>query len=92
MTLYIPLWTKSGVQSNVAEPSPLSVNEAPEGNVDAEKAGMVESASLADSPKLNRTPSVVDWAPIADMTGVWLPASVTVIVTISESVRAPSKA
>ena len=90
MTLYVPLWVKFGVQSKNPEPSPLSTKVAPAGSVEVDRAGIVLSASVAEMPKLRLTPSVTDWVPIELRTGVWLPDSVTVIATTSESIRAPS--
>ena len=92
MTLYVPLWVKSGDQSKDAEPSPLSVNMAPAGSERAKRAGMVLSASLLVRLKLRVAPSVVDLGPIVLKTGVWLPASLTVMLTTSLSTSEPSEA
>ena len=90
MTLYVPLWTKSGVQLKSAVPSPLSTKVAPEGKLMADKVGIVASRSEADKLKLSRTPSVLPFAPIGSKTGAWLPDSMTVMVTCSESTAAES--
>ena len=76
---------KSGVQLNVPVPSPLSTNVAPGGSGEALSAGIVPSGSLADTPNVSNTFSVVLCGPIGLNTGAWLPASFTVIVTTSES-------
>ena len=84
MTLYIPAWVRPGVQSKVPVPFALSMNTAPLGRADVVKDGVL-SMSVAETPKFRLTPSFVDCAPIAASTGNWLPPSLTVIVTISES-------
>jgi len=88
----VPLWVKSGDQSKEAVPSPLSVKTAPAGSARAKRAGMVLSASEAERAKLRVAPSVVDLGPIELKSGVWLPASLTVILTTSLSVSSPSEA
>ena len=92
MTLYVPLWIKFGVQSKDAEPSPLSVNMAPLGRLEVVRMGMVASTSVALIAKLRFTPSKTVLLPIVARTGAWLPPSVTVMVTTSESFEAPSEA
>ena len=80
-----------GVQSNEPEPSPLSVNAAPGGSAEV-VSETVPSISVADTPNDSSTFSVADWAPIAARVGAWLPASFTVIETISESIAVLSSA
>ena len=92
MTLYIPLWVKFGVQSKDAVPLALSVKVAPAGSVEADSVGMVASASVAERAKLRLAPSETVWLPMAAKTGGWLPASLTVMATISESEAVPSEA
>ena len=75
---------KSGVQENEPVPSRLSVNVAPAGSAEVVRVGIL-SASVADTPKLSSTFSVVLCGPIGASTGSWFPASRTVIVTTSES-------
>ena len=65
---------------------------APEGKLEVDRAGMVLSGSVAAMLKLRFSPSVTDLAPIALKSGAWLPDSVTVMVTTSESVATPSVA
>ena len=83
---------KVGVQSKSAVPSALSTKVAPEGKAEVESTGTVLSASEAVTTKLRLTFSVVLRAPMELKTGVWLPASVTVIVTTSLSESKPSEA
>ena len=83
---------KSGVQSKVPVPSPLFTKVAPAGSDDVDRLGIVLSGSLAVIPKLRLVPSVADLAPMAIRTGAWLPTSITLIETISESLAAPSEA
>jgi len=73
-------------------PSPLSVKTAPEGRLEVERVGMVESASEAETTKFRLIPSVTVFEPIAVSSGAWLPDSPTVMVTISESAATPSEA
>ena len=58
---------------------------APAGSVDVLRLGVVPSGSLAETAKFKLRPSVTLCAPIVARIGVWLPASLTVIETISES-------
>ena len=83
---------KSGVQSNEPEPSPLSMKLAPVGKLEVESKGVAPSTSVALTPKVKFIPSVVPFGPMVASTGFWLPASMTVMVTISESVKKPSDA
>jgi len=92
VTLYTPAWVKAGSQSKVAVPSPLSTRVAPSGRLTASNDGSVVSASLAERPKFKLTFSTVVCAPITASTGGWLPASMTVTATTSESIRKPSVA
>ena len=92
MTLYVPLWVKLGVQSKVPLPLALSMKVAPPGKVEVESTGIVLSASLAVMLKLRLEPSVIPFEPMVARTGVWLPASVTVMATTSESTSKPSEA
>ena len=80
-----------GVQSKLPVPLPLSVNDAPAGSAEV-ASETVPSISVAETPNDSSTFSVVDRAPIAARTGAWLPASFTVIETISESTAALSSA
>ena len=89
---YSPACTKVGVQSKVPVPSPLSINEAPDGKVDVVRLGIIPSGSVADTAKLRLTPSSVALEPIEFRIGVWLPASVTLMVTSSLSIAKPSPA
>ena len=82
----------AGVQSNTPVPSPLSTKVAPIGRSVAVKRGKVLSASVAEIPKLRFAPSRTVCCPMVASIGFWLPASVTVMVTISESLRKPSLA
>jgi len=59
----------SGVQSNVPVPSPLSINDAPNGSVEAVRTGMVESGSTAEIPIVNNISSGVYWFPITARNG-----------------------
>jgi len=68
------------------QPPLLAVNEAPLGRAEVDRAGIVLSGSEAETEKLRLTPSVVPLEPMAARVGVWLPASLTVIVTTSLSV------
>ena len=79
VTLKLPAWVKSGVQSNVAVPLPLSVKVAPVGSTELLKLGVVPSGSAAETEKLRLAPSLTNFAPMAASTGVWLPASSIVI-------------
>ena len=87
-----PACVKPGVHTNEPVPLPLSVYVAPEGNVDVVRMGVVPSGSEADVPKLSGAPSATDFAPMAASTGDWLPASITVRVTVSVSRSTPSEA
>ena len=89
MTLYIPDCTKFGVQSNEPLPLPLSTKVAPAGRADVVSDAM-PSPPVEETPKSNCMPSAVDCPPIVARTGAWLPASMTVIVTISLSTAAES--
>ena len=62
---------------------------APVGRVDVVRTGVL-SISLADIPIESSTFSVVDCAPIDVSIGSWLPPSLTVMVTTSESTEAES--
>ena len=88
----MPAWVKSGVQLKEALPLPLSVKMAPAGSERADRTGMVLSASVAEREKFKLTPSEVLCAPMAVSIGVWLPASLTEIETISVSAAEPSEA
>ena len=70
----------------------LSTKVTPAGRAEVEKVGVLPSASVAAMLKLRLTPSVTDLAPMAARTGAWLPTSLTVIETISESMATPSEA
>jgi len=83
---------KSGDQSKVPVPSPLSAKATPVGSVPVFKDGMVASGSLAETSKFKFVPSVVLRGPIAARMGAWLPDSFTVIVTTSLSRSDPSEA
>ena len=89
-TLYTPACVKPGVQSNVPLPSPLSVKDAPAGTLNADKAGVVASGSVAVTLNVRNTFSVVLCGATPATTGAWLPASWTAIATTSESAIAPS--
>ena len=85
----MPDCTKVGVQSKVPEPLPLSTNVAPAGRVEV-VSNAISSPSDEETPNSNSMPSGVVCAPIVASTGAWLPASLTVIVTISLSTAAES--
>jgi hypothetical protein len=83
---------KSGVQSNDPVPSVLSVNVAPVGRVEVERAGIVLSGSVALTANVSRIPSLVDCEPMLDRIGSWFPDSAIVTVINSESISSPSVA
>ena len=89
MTLYIPDCTKLGVQSKDPVPLPLSTKVAPAGSAEVVKDGTL-STSTADTANSKLKPSGVLCAPMAANKGAWLPASITVIVTTSESTASES--
>jgi hypothetical protein len=89
VTSYVPLSRKSGVQSKEPVPFPLSVKLAEPGSVEVVSVG-VDSISVAVIPNVSCIFSVVDCGPIPVRIGSWLPPSITVIVTISESTPAES--
>ena len=84
MTLYDPDCKNVGVQSKLPVPSPFTVKVAPEGRADTLKTGVL-SMSVAETAKESVIFSTVERAPIAVSIGSWLPPSLTVMVTISES-------
>ena len=79
----------SGVQLKLPEPLPLSVNAAPPGRADVVRAG-TDSASEAETDNTKTVPSVIEVSEIGLSAGNWLPASLTVIITVSVSHKMPS--
>ena len=91
-TLYVPDCRNVGVQVRLAVPFPPSIKLAPIGRVDVVRTGVVPSGSDEFTFTVSSNPSVIDCGPIAAITGARLPASRTLMLTISVSTNAPSEA